>query len=306
MGKIDLSVNIGDEEFVNPLILASGTAGYGFELDPYLDLRQIGAVALKGLSLQPKIGNSGQRIVEVSGGILNSIGLENIGYEVFKNEYYDRIVQAKFGAIANIFGSNMDDYVELAGKMNELSFLKGIELNVSCPNVKKGGIAFGQDTEVLKELVRRCREVYSGKLIVKLSPNVTDIVPFALAVEEEGADAVSLINTLKGMAIDIETAKPVLGNKIGGLSGPAVKTVAIRMVNEVYKAVSIPIVGIGGVMNSNDFVEMMMAGATCVSIGTATLADPQAAEKIIQGVKDFMERKGIESLRDIIGAVERG
>ncbi len=303
---MDLSVSIGDEKFVNPLVLASGTAGYGLELEEYLDLSQIGAVALKGLSLQPKIGNPGQRIVEVRGGILNSIGLENIGFDVFKDEYYHRIVQSKFGAIANIFGNSMEDYVELAGKMNDLSYLKGVELNVSCPNVKKGGLAFGQDIDVLKELVSRCREVYSGKLIVKLSPNVTDIVPLALAAEEQGADAVSLINTLKGMAIDIETAQPVLGNKIGGLSGPAVKPVAIRMVNEVYKAVTIPIVGIGGVMNSDDFIEMMMAGATLVSIGTATLADPQAGEKIIQGVKEFMKRKGIDSLRDIIGAVEKG
>lgn len=301
---VDLGVKLGALELPNPLILASGTCGYGYELAPFLDPSLPGAVTLKGLTLHPRSGNPPPRLVETPCGVLNAIGLQNMGITAFLKQCLPRVRELGIRAIANISGNNEDEYVELCRILQQQEGILAVELNVSCPNVREGGIAFGQDARVLSRLVGRCRPVLHKPLIVKLSPNVTDIRILAQAAAEAGADALSLINTLLGMAVDIETRRPLLANTTGGLSGPAIKPVALRMVHQVASSVTLPIIGMGGICTWQDAVEFLLAGAHAVAVGTATMVDPAAAVKILEGLRSYMERNAVARLSDLVGALQ--
>ena len=302
---VNLGFSIGDLHFKNPVLTASGTFGNGSEFDDFLDVSRLGGIVLKGTTLEPREGNHYPRMAETPSGMLNSVGLQNKGIDYFEKSIYPRIINYETNVIMNINGSYIEDYIALAERINKLEKIQAIELNISCPNVKMGGMAFGTNLQSAMEVTREVRSVYSGKLIVKLSPNVTNIVDFARVVEDEGADCVSLINTLLGMAIDVGNMKPSLSTVTGGLSGPAIKPVALRMVWQVANAVKIPVIGIGGIMSASDALEFLLAGACAVQIGTASFIDPQASVKILDGIENFLVKKGFSDIKEIVGYINR-
>jgi len=287
------------------VLTASGTFGYGSEFDDFLDVSKLGGIVLKGTTIELREGNPYPRMAETPSGMLNAVGLQNKGIEYFENIIYPRILNYKTNIIVNVNGSYIEDYVALAERIDKLEKIPAIELNISCPNVKMGGMAFGTNLVSAREVTREVRAVYSKKLIVKLSPNVTDIVDFARVVEEEGADSVSLINTLLGMSVDVVNMRPALSTITGGLSGPAIKPVALRMVWQVANVVKIPVIGVGGIMSVSDALEFLLAGASAIQIGTASFIDPQAAVNIVKGIEDFLERKGFSDVKQIIGYINR-
>lgn len=298
----DLKVDIAGVEWKNPVTTGSGTFGFGEEYSEYFDLSELGAVCLKALSAVPRDGNPSPRIAETPMGILNSVGLQNPGAQYFIDNYLPRLKTYDTRLIANLCGSSIDDYVEVAEILGDKVDM--FELNISCPNVRVGGMAFGTDPKMTEEITRRVKAVSKCPLIVKLSPNVTDICEIARAAESGGADALSLINTLLGMRIDINTRRPILKNNMGGLSGPAVKPVAIRMVSQVYRAVSLPIIGMGGISTGEDAIEFMLAGASAVAVGTAGFVDPLAWVKVRDGIDEYLNRNKIASVREIVGKAE--
>ena len=300
----DLSVNISKLNMSNPVMTASGTFGYGLEFQDFVDLEKIGGIIVKGTTLHHREGNPYPRMAETPMGMLNAVGLQNKGVHYFVDHIYPQIKDIRTNMIVNVSGSQVEDYAETASIINELENIPAIELNISCPNVKQGGMAFGVTAHGAAEVVSAVRKVYKKTLIVKLSPNVTDITEIARAAEGAGADSVSLINTLLGMAIDAEKRRPVLSTVTGGMSGAAVKPIALRMVWQVAKAVKIPVVGLGGIMNWKDAVEFLLAGATAIQIGTANFIDPAITVKVAEGINDYLDRHGYSSVRDIIGALE--
>jgi len=302
MPTCDLEVKIGKMTLKNPVIVSSGTFGFGEEFKDFIDLNHLGAIIPKGISLTPMMGNPPPRIFETEGGILNSIGLQNPGFLGFiknKMPYYRNL---KTQLIINFFGKTQKEYIELARRFDSVPGLSGLELNISCPNIQRGGIVFGTDPRMAYRLVSEVRKATSLALIVKLSPNVTDIALMAKSVEEGGADAVSLVNTFRAMAINIHTRKPELGNMIGGLSGPAIKPIALRMVWEVSQAVRIPVIGMGGIMNAGDAIEFILAGASAIQIGTANLINPRTGIEVIHGIKKFLVQNKITHIQKLIGA----
>ena len=300
----DLSVNIGKLAMKNPVMTASGTFGYGLEFQDFVNLEEIGGIIVKGTTLHHREGNPYPRMAETPMGMLNAVGLQNKGVHYFAEHIYPQIKDIRTNMIVNVSGSQIDDYAETARIINGLENIPAIELNISCPNVKQGGMAFGVTAHGAAEVVSAVRKVYDKTLIVKLSPNVTDITEIARAVEGAGADSVSLINTLLGMAIDAEKRKPVLSTITGGMSGAAVKPIALRMVWQVAKAVQIPVIGLGGIMNWKDAVEFLLAGASAIQIGTANFIDPAVTVKVAAGINDYLDRYGFASVKEIIGALE--
>lgn len=300
----DMSVEIAGVKFRNPVMTASGTFGYGQEFSQYVDLEKIGAFVTKGLSLKARAGNPTPRIVETPGGMLNAIGLQNVGIDAFIEKKVPFLRTVNTPAIANFFGYTPDEYAELAARLDNVAEVSALEVNISCPNVKQGGIVFGTDPGCAASVVAACRAATKKPLIVKLSPNVTDIVEMAKACEGAGADALSVINTLTGMAIDLESRRPVLANVTGGLSGPAIKPVALRMVWQVSRAVKVPVIGIGGIMSATDALEFMLAGATAVQVGTASFVNPSAAQDIAEGMEKWLADRGISDVKSLIGALE--
>lgn len=300
----DLRVKIGNLELKNPVMTASGTFGYGPEYADFVELSEIGGIIVKGTTLHPRQGNDYPRMAETASGMLNCVGLQNKGVDYFCEHIYPEIKDIDTNMIVNVSGSSPEDYAECAARIDALDKIPAIELNISCPNVKDGGMAFGVTCEGAASVVRAVRKSYHKTLIVKLSPNVTDITEIARAVEAEGADSVSLINTLMGMAIDIEKRKPMLSINTGGLSGPAVKPVALRMVWQVAKAVGIPVVGLGGICNANDAIEFILAGASAIEIGTANFLDPQVTVKVKNGINEWLDKHGCKSVTEIIGQLE--
>jgi dihydroorotate dehydrogenase (NAD+) catalytic subunit len=302
---MNLSVDINGLTLKNPVTVASGTAGYGEELSRFYDISRLGAIFTKGLSLKPRSGNRGNRIVETPAGMLNSIGLENVGLDVFLKEKLPFLKSKGATVIPNVAGHSEEENCALCETLSHTDGVAAVELNVSCPNVKEGGMAFGRSLPVFAKLVENVRKVTNGVLIVKLSPNVTDIAEFARAAEDLGADAVSAVNTFLGMKIDIKRKKPYFTNRVAGLSGPAIRPMAVRAVYEMYAKVKIPIIGLGGIATVEDALEFIMAGATAVSIGTMNLVEPQGAISIIEGIECFLRRENISDIRDIIGAAHR-
>lgn len=300
----DLSVNINKLQLKNPVMTASGTFGYGPEFADFIPLEGLGGIIVKGTTLKPREGNDYPRMVETASGMLNCVGLQNKGVDYFCEHIYPEIKDIDTNMIVNVSGSSPEDYAECAARINELDNIPAIELNISCPNVRQGGMAFGVTCAGAASVVKAVRARYDKTMIVKLSPNVTDIAEIARAVEAEGADSVSLINTLMGMAIDIEKRKPLLSINTGGLSGPAVKPVALRMVWQVAKAVKIPVVGLGGICNAHDAIEFLMAGATAIEIGTANFIDPQVTIKVRDGINEWLDSHGCKSVKEIIGTLE--
>ena len=300
----DLRTSIGKLELANPVMTASGTFGYGTEFADFVDLDRLGGVIVKGTTLHHREGNPYPRMAETPAGMLNAVGLQNKGVDYFCEKIYPTIKDYKTNMIVNVSGSAIEDYVATAERINALENIPAIELNISCPNVKQGGMAFGVTAKGAAEVVSAVRKVYDKTLIVKLSPNVTDITEIARAAEAAGADSVSLINTLLGMAIDAERRRPVLSTVTGGMSGPAVKPIALRMVWQVAKAVSIPVVGLGGISNGTDAIEFMLAGASAIEVGTANFIDPAVTGKIVDEINAYLDRHGFSSVRDIIGALE--
>ena len=300
----DLTTKIAGLTMKNPVMTASGTFGYGVEFADFVNLEDIGGIIVKGTTLNPREGNDYPRMVETASGMLNCVGLQNKGVDYFCTQIYPEIKDIKTNMIVNVSGSSLEDYAECAARINELENIPAIELNISCPNVKQGGMAFGVTTEGAAAVVKAVRDVYKKTLIVKLSPNVTSIVDIARVVEDAGADAVSLINTLMGMVIDIEKRKPILSIATGGMSGPAVKPVAVRCVWQVAKALSIPIVGLGGIMNAHDAIEFFLAGASAIEIGTANFIDPAVTVKVANGISDWLDQHGCSSVAEIVGQLE--
>lgn len=298
-----LEVKIGDISFKNPVLTASGTFGYGLEFSDFIDLNRLGGFVVKGTTLHHREGNPYPRMAETPSGMLNAVGLQNKGVDYFIENIYPDIKDIDSNIIVNVSGATISDYVAVCEKLNELDRIKAIEVNISCPNVKQGGMAFGTTCEGAAEVAKAVRKAYSKTVIVKLSPNVTDIVSIAKAVENEGVDSLSLINTLLGMAIDVERRRPCLSTITGGLSGPAVRPVAVRMVWQVAHAVNIPVIGLGGIMDGRDALEFMLAGATAVEVGTANFVDPAVTMKIIDYMDDYCNRHGIEDINDIIGII---
>jgi len=288
----------------NPVMTASGTFGYGTEFSDFMDVSRIGGIFVKGTTLRDRQGNPYPRMAETPSGMLNAVGLQNKGVEYFINHIYPTIKDIDTNIIVNVSGSTIEDYVETAEMLNSLEKIPAIELNISCPNVKEGGMAFGTSCLSAAQVVKEVRRAYKNELIVKLSPNVTDISEIALAVEAEGADSVSLINTLLGMAINAEKRKPILSTITGGLSGPAVKPIALRMVWQVAQAVKIPVIGLGGIMNAADAIEFMLAGASAIQIGTANFIDPTVSIKVVDGINEYLDRHGYKSVGEIVGALE--
>lgn len=302
--KPDMSVEIGSLKLRNPVITASGTFGYGEEFKDYLNLEEIGAIITKGLSLKPRAGNPTPRIVETPAGMLNAIGLQNVGVDAFIEKKTPFLRTISTPAIVNLFGNTIEEYAELASRLEQVPEVAGIEVNISCPNVKQGGIVFGTDPKAAATVVRAVRSETTKPLIVKLSPNVTDVVEMAVACAEAQADALSLINTLTGMAVDLRTRRPVLANVTGGLSGPAIKPVALRMVWQVAKAVTLPVIGIGGIMNATDALEFILAGATAIQVGTANFLDPAAAGIIAREMEQYLAENGIAAIGELRGALQ--
>lgn len=302
--KPDLSVEIAGIKLSNPVFLASGTAGYGEDISKYCDLNKVGAIIVKGIALKSSNGNPPPRICETPSGMLNAIGLPNVGVETFIHDKVPFLRNFNTKVIVNIFGSTVDEYGDVAGAFHGVEGVHGLEANISCPNIKEGGIAFGTDLDATRRVVRRIRKSTSLPLIIKLSPNVTDIASFAKVCEDEGADAVSLINTLLGMVIDTETWRPKLANITGGLSGPAIRPVAVRMVWQVYNAVRIPIIGMGGITNSQDALEFVLAGASAIAVGTANFLNPSVSTEIADGLTRYMEERGIRNLGGLTGKMQ--
>lgn len=303
---MNFEVNIGKLRLKNPVMTASGTFGYGEEYAEFIDLGRLGAVVVKGLSPRPKEGNPPPRVVETAAGMLNAIGLQNIGIERFIDEKLPFLRTYDTSVIVNFFGDSVDEYVSAAEMLSAAEGVHGLEMNISCPNKQAGWCIFGTDPKVTFEVVSAVRKTTSLPLIVKLSPNVTDIAVMARAAEDAGADALSLINTITGMAVDIKTRRPKLANVTGGLSGPAIKPVAVRMVYEVYKSAKVPLIGMGGIMSADDAIEFIVAGASAVAVGTANFVDPRATIGIIDGIIDYMEREGIEDIGSLTGTVHAG
>ena len=301
----DLRIKIGPLLLKNPVLMASGTCGYGSEMEDFIDLAEIGGIIVKGTTLEPREGNAYPRMAETASGMLNAVGLQNKGIDYFEKNIYPVISKYDTHVIVNVNGSYIEDYVALTERLNRLDKIPAIELNISCPNVKKGGMVFGTNLDAAREVTKAVRAAYSKILIVKLSPNVTNIVDFARVVEEEGADSISLINTLLGMSVDIAGMKPSLSTITGGLSGPAIKPVALRMVWQVARAVKIPVMGMGGIMTWSDAIEFILAGAAAVQIGTVTFVDPQAPVKILEGIENYLEKKGFSDIREIVGYINR-
>lgn len=299
----ELKVNIDALELKNPVMTASGTFGYGLEFADFIDLNALGGFIVKGTTLKPREGNDYPRMAETASGMLNCVGLQNKGVDYFCENIYPQLKDLNTNVLVNVSGSSPEDYAECAARVAQLENIPAIELNISCPNVRDGGMAFGVTCAGASSVVKAVRAVYPKTLIVKLSPNVTDITEIARAVEAEGADSVSLINTLMGMAIDIERRRPMLSISTGGLSGPAVKPVALRMVWQVARAVNIPVVGLGGIMNATDAIEFLMAGATAIQVGTANFIDPAVTVKIIDGMNEWLDKHGCKDVHEIIGAL---
>lgn len=299
----DIRTTIAGLRMVNPVMTASGTFGYGLEFADLVDLSQIGGIIMKGTTLLPREGNDYPRMAETASGMLNCVGLQNKGVDYFCEHIYPQVKDIATNMVVNVSGSSPEDYAACAARINKLDKIPAIELNISCPNVKQGGMAFGVTTEGASQVVRAVREAYDKTLIVKLSPNVTSIADIARSVEDAGADAVSLINTLMGMAIDIERRKPRLSINTGGLSGPAVKPVAVRCVWQVAKAVKIPVIGLGGIMTAEDAIEFFMAGASAIEIGTGNFIDPAISVKVAQGISDWLDRHHCASLKEIVGII---
>jgi len=302
---VNVGVSIGGLKFKNPVITASGTFGYGSEFDDFIDISKLGGIILKGITIEPREGNPYPRMAETPSGMLNTVGLQNKGIDYFEKYIYPKISGYETNVIVNINGSYVEDYIALAERVNKLDRIPAIELNISCPNVKMGGMAFGTNADSAREVIKAVRGVYSKVLIVKLSPNVTNIVDFARIAEEEGSDSISLINTLVGMSVDIKTMKPALSTVTGGLSGPAIRPVALRMVWQVANAVRIPVIGIGGIISSNDAIEFFLAGASAIQVGTASFIDPQISIKILDGILKYLTEKGFSDINEIIGLINR-
>ena len=300
---VNLNIEFNGLKLKNPILTASGTFGYGQEFVDFVDLNELGGFIVKGTTLNAREGNPYPRMAETASGMLNAVGLQNKGVETFCKNIYPDIKHYDTNILVNVSGSLIEDYVETARRINELDDIPGIELNISCPNVKEGGMAFGTSCLSASGVVKAVRNVYKKHLMVKLSPNVTDIVSIAKAVEDSGADSVSLVNTFLGMAIDIKTHKPKLSTITGGLSGPAIKPIAIRMVWQVSKAIKIPVCGLGGIMNSEDVIEFMLAGASCVQVGTANFINPDITMKIIDELKVYCKKHGIKNISELTGAM---
>ncbi len=301
---VNLAVKVHDLELKNPVTTASGTFGFGEEFEEFIDINKLGGIFVKGLTLKNREGNPYPRMAETPSGMLNAVGLQNKGIDYFINTIYPRIKKYNTQIIPNVNGSTVEDYIEVTEKLNEIDGIKAIELNISCPNVKEGGMAFGISCPSAIAVTKAIRDVYKKTLIVKLSPNVTDITEIAKGVEGAGADSISLINTLLGMAIDTKTRKPILSTITGGLSGPAIKPIAIRMVWQVFNAVKVPIIGMGGIMNADDAIEFMLAGSTSIQIGTANFIDPQVSIKILDGIEAYCKKHQVSDVNDLIGAME--
>ena len=300
----DLRVNVGSLELQNPVMTASGTFGYAREFETLVNLHRLGAVVVKGISLSPRAGNPPPRIVETACGMLNAIGLQNVGVTRFIEEKMTYLRGINVPVIVNILGDSVEEYREITRRLADTEGIAALEVNISCPNVKKGGVAFGNDPRMAAAVTTAVKEVSSVPVMVKLSPNVSDVTEVARAVEDGGADSVSLINTLIGMAIDLERRKPVLANVIGGLSGPAVKPVALRMVYQVAQVVSIPVIGIGGIDCTEDALEFMLAGASAIQVGTANFINPRVSEDIVEGISAWVKKNRLDSIRDLIGALQ--
>ncbi|WP_432820917.1 dihydroorotate dehydrogenase [Trichloromonas sp.] len=300
----NLAVEIAGIKLKNPVMPASGTFGYGEEYAPYLDLEQIGAIVTKGLSLNPKAGNPTPRIAETTSGMLNAIGLQNVGVDDFIKHKLPFLREVNTPVIVNFFGNTLEEYGEVAKRLSDIPEVAGLELNISCPNVKQGGIVFGTDPKAAAEVVSLVRKSSNKPLIVKLTPNVTDITLVARAAAEAGADALCCINTLTGMAVDVKTRKPRLANKTGGLSGPAIRPVAVRMVHQVVQAVNIPVIGVGGIFCAMDALEFLIVGATAVQVGTANFVDPRAMLNVVEGLEKFCIDEGISDIRELIGSIK--
>ncbi len=299
-----MAVSIGGLTLKNPVMTASGTFGYGEEYAPYVDLNRLGAVVVKGLSLEPRAGNPPPRIMETPCGMLNAVGLQNIGVKAFIREKLPFLRDHDVAVVANIFGESVAEYAGVAELLSRADGVHALEVNISCPNVKRGGVAFGTDPDMAAEVTRAVKAATGLPVIVKLTPNVTDIAAIAAAVEAEGADAVSLINTLTGMSVDIELRVPHLRNVTGGLSGPAIRPVALRMVWQAVRRVSIPVIGLGGIMTAGDALEFLIAGARAVQVGTALFVQPRACEEVLAGIEAYLERHGIEDVNDVIGSLK--
>jgi len=304
LAKIDTTVSLAGLSLKTPVMTASGTCGYGLELLPFVDLRRLGAVVVKGISVRPRPGNPPPRIVETCGGMLNAIGLENIGMEAFVMETLPRLREYETAVIVNLLGESQEEYGVIVERLDREEGVHGFEVNVSCPNVRKGGIAFGSDPDILERLVRSLRGKTQKPLIIKLSPNVTDIVDMAKRAEAGGADGLTLINTIRGMSVDAESRRPHLATVVGGLSGPAIKPVALRMVWEVTRGVKIPVIGVGGILTAEDAVEFLITGASAVQVGTAHFRNPAASIEIVQGIEAYLKRHGMSSVRELIGSLK--
>ncbi len=300
---VNLEVNIAGLNLKNPVTTASGTFGFGEEFTDFMDIGRLGGIFVKGLTLKNREGNDYPRMAETSSGMLNAVGLQNKGIDYFINNIYPNIKDSGTEIIPNINGSIVEEYIEVAEKLNDVEGINVIELNISCPNVKEGGMAFGVSCPSAIAVTNEIRKVFDKTLIVKLSPNVTDITEIAKGVEGAGADAVSLVNTFLGMAIDAQTKKPILSTVTGGLSGPAIKPIALRMVWQVYNAVKIPVIGLGGIMNATDAIEFMLVGASAIQVGTANFIDPQVSIKIIDGIEDYCNKNGIANVSDLTGGL---
>ncbi|MCX6229540.1 MAG: dihydroorotate dehydrogenase [Bacteroidia bacterium] len=300
----DLTVNIHNLKLKNPVLTASGTFGYGLEYDDFIDVSRLGGIVVKGTTIHPRQGNEYPRMAETASGMLNSVGLQNKGAKYFATDIYPKLLKYDTNILVNVSGSTIEEYIACAEIINELDHIPGIELNISCPNVKEGGMAFGTSCASIDAVVSAVRKVYHKTMVVKLSPNVTDIGELARAAEASGADSLSLINTLMAMAIDAERRKPILATITGGLSGPAVKPIALRQVWEVSKSVKVPIIGMGGIMNATDAIEFFLAGASAIQVGTANYLDPMITIKIIDGIDDYLNRHKFSSIHDIIGGLQ--
>jgi len=300
-GNVNLTVRLGDLIFKNPVLTASGTFGYGIEFERYLDLNRLGGFVVKGLSLNEKKGNRPPRIVETPCGMLNAIGLQNVGVEKFIEEKLPKLRGLNTHIIANIYGTEVEEFVRLAEILEGVPEISALEVNVSCPNVSRGGALFGKDPDMVYVLTASIRKVSKKAIIVKLTPNVDDVAFVAQAAQSGGADAVSLINTITGMVIDIKDRKPLLANKTGGLSGPAIYPVGVRMVYEVYEKIKIPIIGVGGIFNTDVALQYIMAGATLIEIGTANFIDPTISVQIVKGLEEFVDEEGLDSISELVG-----